>query len=98
MMMCFDVSDKATSVNEILWGLWLLPLGMLVFRSGFLPRWLGIWLLVNGVAYIVLSVTALSFPDVEAVLKKVFFPAMLGELVLTLWLLIMGAKPREVPA
>lgn len=34
---------------EILWGLWLFPLGALAYKSRFLPRFLGVWLIINGV-------------------------------------------------
>ena len=34
-------------VNEVFWGLWLLPFGMLVYESRFLPRLLGVWLMLN---------------------------------------------------
>src|SRR5438105_1649671 len=40
---------------EILWGLWLFPMGALAYKSRFLPRFIGVWLIINGVAYIVLS-------------------------------------------
>src|SRR3989442_15727665 len=42
---------------EILWGLWLFPLAVLVYRSRFLPRFLGVWLIVNGFAYLAMSFT-----------------------------------------
>src|SRR5439155_4204349 len=54
---------------EILWGLWLFPMGALAYKSRFLPRFIGVWLIINGVAYIVLSLTGLFFPDYQ---DKVF--------------------------
>src|SRR6185312_10592686 len=50
---------------EILWGLWLFPLAVLTYRSGFLPRFLGVWLTINGVAYLVTSFTGLLLPQYE---------------------------------
>jgi hypothetical protein len=50
-------------VSEIFWGLWLLPLGVLVYRSGFLPRFLAVWLFINGLAYLILSSTGLLVPQ-----------------------------------
>ena len=50
-------------INEIFWGLWLFPFGLLVFRSGFLPRFIGVWLMINCFGYVALSVIALFFPD-----------------------------------
>lgn len=82
----------ATLALEMFWGLWLFPLAMLVYQSRFLPRFLGIWLLVNGFAYIVLSFTGLLLPQYADSVYKFAFPAFFGELALMLWLLIKGAK------
>ncbi len=50
---------------EILWGLWLFPLAILVYRSRFLPRFLGVWLIINGFSYLALSFTGLLLPQYE---------------------------------
>ena len=84
--------------NEIFWGLWLFPFGALVFRSGFLPRFLGVWLIINGFAYLALSFTGFLLPQYEDVVSKIAFPAQLGEIAIMLWLLIMGAKPQPLDA
>ncbi|HWC72618.1 MAG TPA: DUF4386 domain-containing protein [Gemmatimonadales bacterium] len=78
---------------ELLWGVWLFPMGALTYKSGFLPRFLGVWLIINGFAYVVLCVTGILFPANE---DKVFLysqPALFGELAIMLWLLIKGATP-----
>src|SRR6266487_4867795 len=78
---------------EILWGLWLFPMGALTYKSGFLPRFIGVWLIINGVAYVVLSLTWLFFPDYQ---DRVFLysqPAPFEELAIMLWLVIKGARP-----
>src|SRR5216684_7498084 len=49
-------------VAQIFWGLWLFPFGMLVIRSGFIPRVLGVLLLIAGSAYVVTSFTSLLLP------------------------------------
>src|ERR1700730_17037597 len=54
--------NEGQFINEIFWGLWLLPFGLLVSRSGFLPRFLGVWLMLGCFAYLVLSLIALLFP------------------------------------
>jgi hypothetical protein len=79
---------------EILWGLWLFPLAILVYRSRFLPRFLGIWLIINGFAYLAMSLTGLLLPQYEHAVSNIAFPAQLGEIALMLWLLIVGAKPQ----
>ena len=83
---------------EILWGLWLFPLGILVYRSGFLPRFLGVWLIINGVAYLAVSFTGLLLPQYEEMVSSISFPALLGELAIMLWLLIKGGKPQPLHA
>jgi hypothetical protein len=91
-MLCLHLNGKSAVLSEFFWGLWLFPLGMLVFRSGFLPRFLGVWLIINGVAYVAMSLTGLFLPQCADAVYKIAIPALLGELVLTLWLLIMGAR------
>ena len=96
-LFCLHLTGKSSIFSELLWGLWLFPLGALVYRSGFLPRFLGVWLLINGIAYVLMCFLNLFLPDLASTVFKFAFPAMLGELVFTLWLLIMGIRPR-VPA
>lgn len=81
---------------EILWGLWLIPLAILVYRSRFLPRFLGIWLIINGVAYVFISFVGLLVPKYEAMVFNNAFPALLGEMALMFWLVIKGAKPQSL--
>ena len=86
-------------INEIFWGLWLFPFGLLVFRSGFLPRFLGVWLMLACFVWVALSLTALLFPPYYEVAFKLAQPALFAELAILLWLLIKGAKaPREMTA
>jgi hypothetical protein len=82
-------------VNEIFWGLWLFPFGVLVMRSDFLPRFLGGWLIVNGFAYVALSFTGLLLPQYYDAAFRGAFPLLLGEMAIMLWLLIKGAKVQE---
>lgn len=84
----------SVTAAETFWGLWLLPLAILVFRSGFLPRFLGVWLALNGVAYIVMSVTELLWPAMGDQLSNWGFPFQLGEIAFLLWLLVIGARPK----
>ena len=81
---------------EILWGLWLFPLAILVIRSRFLPRFLGYWLILNGFAYLALSITGLLLPQYENTVSNFAFPAQLGELAFMLWLVIKGAKTQPL--
>ena len=83
---------------EILWGMWLFPLGLLVYRSRFLPRFIGVWLIINGLAYVVASLTGLLRPQYEDMVSTIAFPAQLGEVVLMLWLAIKGVTQQAVDA
>jgi uncharacterized protein DUF4386 len=77
---------------EILWGLWLFPLAVLAYRSGFLPRFLGVWLVINGFAYLAMSFTGLLLPQYEQMVSNFAFPALLGEMAFMLWLVIKGVN------
>jgi uncharacterized protein DUF4386 len=94
-MLFLKIDNQFTLVNEVFWGLWLLPFGMLVARSGFLPRVLGWWLLVNGVAYLALSFTSMLAPQFQDIVSKITFPALLGEIAIALWLTVMGVRPKS---
>jgi hypothetical protein len=92
-MLFLRLHDHQNTAAEILWGVWLFPLSMLVYRSRFLPRFLGVWLAINGFAYVIISLTGILFPPYQ---NKVFLlsqPALFGELAFMLWLVIKGASP-----
>ena len=92
-LLFLKLNTEGTYVTEILWGVWLFPLAALVIRSRFLPRFLGVWLAINGIAYVILSITVVLAPQYADLGFKLAFPAMMGEVVFTLWLLIIGARP-----
>jgi Domain of unknown function (DUF4386) len=89
-----DLHHQLDLANEIFWGLWLIPLGLLVYRSGFLPRILGVWLVIASVAYLILSFTGFLFPAYEDQVNNIAQPILLGEIATMLWLLIMGANEK----
>jgi len=95
VMLFLRLHHHQITAAEILWGLWLFPMGALAYRSRFVPRFIGVWLFINGAAYVVLSLTGIFFPAYQ---NKVFLlsqPALFGELAIMLWLLIKGAQPPE---
>ena len=83
-------------MNERCGGLWLFPFGLLVFRSGFLPRFLGVWLMINCFGYVALCIIALLSPSYYDAAFKWAQPVLFGELAILLWLLIKGAKVPSV--
>ena len=92
-MLFLRLHHQEVLAAEILWGLWLFPLAILVYRSRFLPRFLGVWLIINGFAYLTISFTGLLVPQYEGMVSDYAFPALLGEIAIMLWLVIKGAKP-----
>jgi hypothetical protein len=90
--------DYGLFVAQIFWGLWLLPMGLLVFRSGFAPRIIGVLLIFNGIAYVAHTFTAVLAPQYAAMVGLVaLLPEALGEGSLIIWLLTTkaGHKPAE---
>ncbi|ELX12401.1 hypothetical protein Jab_1c09970 [Janthinobacterium sp. HH01] len=87
-----------TFASEIFWGLWLFPLAVLVYRSAFLPRFLAVWLTINGFAYLALSVAGLLRPEYNDLVAGLAFPCQLGEVAFALWILVLGAKQRQPAA
>ena len=79
-------------INEIFWGVWLFPFGLLVLRSGFLPRFLGVWLIAACFAWLVLSISELLSPGSSAAMSTPLQLVTLGEMAIALWLLIKGVK------
>lgn len=95
-MLFIRLHSQGFFINEINSGLWLFPLGLLVFRSGFLPRLLGVWLIIAGLGWLVVSVIALVSPSNYDTAFRFAQPVVLGEMAFALWLLIKGAKVQPL--
>jgi hypothetical protein len=91
-MLLIQMHGQANGINQMFWGLWLLPFGWLVVRCGFLPRWLGYWLLLDGVGWVAAGVAWFLAPQYSDALFRYLQPAFMAELAAMLWLLIVGAK------
>jgi hypothetical protein len=92
-MLFLKFQDYGTVIAEIFWGLWLLPFGWLTYKSGFLPRLLGILLIVAGTGYVIYCAAYFLFPDsAETVNAIVSLPEGIGELAMVAWLLIKGTQ------
>ena len=92
--------SQGITVASIFWGLWLFPFGMLVIRSGFIPRVFGVLLMIAGVAYLASSFATLVLPRYAPLVSQVALPLEVAELPIVFWLLIWGAKTRstDLPA
>ena len=83
-------------VAEIFWGLWLFPFGILVIRSGFIPRILGVLLIISGSAYLASSSASLLLPRYAHLVGQFAIVLEIGELPIIFWLLIWGAKDQPL--
>ncbi|HSB08096.1 MAG TPA: DUF4386 domain-containing protein [Blastocatellia bacterium] len=93
-----DLHDKGIAVALVFWGLWLFPFGMLVIRSSFIPRVLGILLMIAGIGHLASAFAALVLPRYAEVVSQVALPLELAELPIIFWLVIWGAKTRPADA
>ena len=88
----YRLHGQGLSVASIFWGLWLFPFGTLVIRSGFIPRFLGLLLIIAGVGYVISSFTTLLLPQSKGTVDMIAGVLEYGELPIIFWLLIWGAK------
>lgn len=97
VMLALDAYRNGALVSEVFWGLWLLPFGYLVFKSGFIPRVLGILLMLGCFGYLVNISGRMLFPGYAetAIASIVSLPSALGEIGTCLWLLIAGVRERK---
>jgi hypothetical protein len=92
VMFFLHLHERGMQICHIFWGLWLFPFGYLVFKSKFLPRVLGILLVIAGIGYLVDLTGYLLFPGSNFTITPYTF---IGELLLPLWLLIKGVRVEE---
>jgi Domain of unknown function (DUF4386) len=93
-MLFLHLHGRGFVVAEMFWGLWLVPLALLVYKSRFLPRFLGVWLALAGFGWVIQSLTGMLLPEYQDKMNTYLQPAIFGEIVFMLWLLIKGAKPQ----
>ena len=87
-----DLHEYGIQIASIFWGLWLLPLGILVYKSGFLPRILGVLLVIGFFGYLIDFVTFFYFPNFDS---PIVLLTSIGELLFPLWLLIKGVNVEQ---
>jgi hypothetical protein len=92
-----DVYKTGFVTAQLFFGMWLFPLGYLVYRSGFLPRLLGVLLLLDGVAVLIWFLQALLLPAHPAIRYPGLAVSFLAEVGLALWLLVKGVKTVGEP-
>ena len=95
-MYFIDMYTNGLIIAQIFYGAWLLPLGYLVYKSGFLPRLLGILLMIDCFAILIWFFQFFLLPDYEVISYPCLAVSALAEFSLTLWLLIKGVKLPEI--
>jgi hypothetical protein len=86
-MLFLDLHTSGLYIAQVFWGLWLFPFGCLVFKSGFLPKSLGILLIIGCFGYLADSITFFLFPFFELTVSPI---TGIGEILFPLWLLFKG--------
>jgi len=94
MMFFLNLNEQGVLIPTIFWGLWLLPLGFLIYKSGYFPRILGVLVMVAGFGYVLDSFTHFILPD--AIPLPVIILLTIGEILFMLWVLFKGAKIPEM--
>lgn len=89
---------QGISVVAIFWGLWLFPFGLLVIRSGFIPRLFGYLLLAAGSGYLISSFAKFLAPSYVPLISQLMAPLQFCEVPIIFWLAIRGARNEEIPA
>jgi hypothetical protein len=87
-----NLHEHGVFIAQIFWGLWLFPMGYLIFKSNFLPKALGILMIIGGFGYLVDSFVYFIFPDFDVTVSEFTF---LGELLLPLWLMFKGVNHEQ---
>jgi hypothetical protein len=91
--------SNTISLASLFWGLWLLPFGYLVFKSGFLPKILGLFLMAGCFGYVINLIGITLWPAAYAasgISSFISIPSAIGEIGIAFWLLIIGAKEKSL--
>jgi hypothetical protein len=100
VMFYLNQYDYGNLIVQIFWGLWLFPLGYLIFKSGIIPKFFGVLLMLGCLSYLINFFGNALFSNYSelGISSFVRLPATLGEIGTCLWLLIMGAKNNLISA
>jgi Domain of unknown function (DUF4386) len=95
VMLFLNLYQNGFIIAQVFYGTWLFPLGYLVFKSGFLPRILGILLMVDCVGILIWFFQVFLFPSYPMISYPSFVIGFIAELSLGLWLLIKGVQEQK---
>ncbi|MCW1963101.1 DUF4386 domain-containing protein [Chryseobacterium viscerum] len=90
--------NKGLLIAQVFWGLWLFPFGYLVYKSGFLPKVLGIFLMLGCFGYLINVFGRIAVPHFSDYLISgyITLPATIGEIGTCLWLLLVGIRNKKI--
>ena len=94
MMFWFDMNLLGITVASIFWGLWLLPQGVLILKSGWFPKGFGYLMIAAGVAYTFMAFVEILFPSLTSLIFTLGMITM-GEVLFMIWLMFAGAKLKK---
>ena len=95
-LLSIKLHGSGYNISLLFFGLHLIILGYLIYKSAFLPKFLGVLLLIGGLCYIINSFTWFLFPTfVKTIYPAILIPCSIGELIFSLWLLIKGLKTKK---
>ncbi|WP_298534574.1 DUF4386 domain-containing protein [uncultured Algibacter sp.] len=93
----FNIHGHGYLVNQIFYGLYLFPLGYMIFKSGLVPKIIGVFLILGCIGDLIDFVVHFLYPGTHSVLlNNITIPADIGEISLCLWLIIMGVKNKTI--
>jgi hypothetical protein len=91
VMLFLKIYDQGILIAQIFWSLWLFPFGYLVFKSGFIPKILGLLLIIAGFGYLFDVVTSYLIPNFPVIGGFTWW----GEILIAFWLLIKGVNVEQ---
>lgn len=95
-LLFLNLYEHGIYIVGIFWGLWLYPFGMLIIKSKFIPKIIGIFLVIGCFAYLIDSFTSLLFPEYKEIVSTIIMlPLALGEFSIIFWLLIKGVRKTD---
>lgn len=89
------LQSHGLQIIQIFWGLWLFPFGLLIYKSRFIPKILGVLLIIAGCGYVLSSFMFLILPQYRDAVSPIITVLEAGELPIIFWLLIVGAKDQS---
>lgn len=94
-LLFLNLHKSGFTIAQIFFGSWLLPLGYLVYKSGFLPKWLGILLMADFVGVMIWFFQFFLLPGYDIITYPGFVVSFIAEISLSLWLMIKGVKEQK---